>query len=116
MTYLRRRRFLIPSLTVAMLATVLSPEVLSQASSTQSTSASPSACWLSFSLQRDLRLPACRRAPAPGQWQKTSGGQLIVGISEHVSLLERLGWKDPFSTDLYTSRQNDYGTHFGLER
>jgi hypothetical protein len=45
---------------------------------------------------------------------KTAGGQLIVGISEHVSYWNGLGWKDPFSADLYTNRQNDYGTRFGL--
>ena len=43
------------------------------------------------------------------------GGQLIVGISEHVSYWNGLGWKDPFSADLYTNRQSDYATRFGLD-
>lgn len=46
---------------------------------------------------------------------KTSDGQFIVAISEHVSYWNRLGWKDPFSSDLYTERQNDYGSQFGLD-
>ena len=45
----------------------------------------------------------------------TAKGQVIVGISEHVSYWNGLGWKDPFSSDLYTNRQHDYGTHFGLD-
>ncbi len=45
---------------------------------------------------------------------KTSDGQLIVGISEHVSYWNSLGWRDPFSSEQYTDRQNDYSSHFGL--
>jgi hypothetical protein len=46
--------------------------------------------------------------------QKTAEGQVIVGISEHVSYWNSLGWKDPFSSDVYSERQNDYSSHFGL--
>jgi hypothetical protein len=42
-------------------------------------------------------------------------GQLIVGISEHVTYWNSLGWSDPFSSSTYTDRQNGYGTRFGLE-
>ena len=38
-----------------------------------------------------------------------------MGISEHVSYWDHLGWKDPFSSDLYTTRQNAYGSHFALD-
>jgi hypothetical protein len=47
--------------------------------------------------------------------RQTEDGQLIVGISEHVTYWNRLGWRDPFSADQYTERQNAYGTHFGLD-
>jgi hypothetical protein len=46
---------------------------------------------------------------------KTPEGQLIVGISEHVSYWNSLGWDDPYSSEQYTSRQNSYGTRFGLD-
>jgi hypothetical protein len=46
--------------------------------------------------------------------RRTERGQLIVGISEHVTYWNSLGWKDPFSVDQYTERQNAYGAHFGL--
>ncbi len=42
-------------------------------------------------------------------------GQLVVGISEHVTYWNRLGWTDPFSSDIYTSRQNAYANRFGLD-
>ena len=35
--------------------------------------------------------------------------QLIVGISEHVTYWNSLGWTDPFSSSIYTDRQNAYG-------
>jgi hypothetical protein len=41
-------------------------------------------------------------------------GELIVGLSEHVTYWNSLGWQDPFSQDLWTQRQNAYGNRFGL--
>ncbi len=43
----------------------------------------------------------------------TPEGQLIIGLSEHVSYWNGLGWHDPYSSDQYTGRQNDYSAHFG---
>ena len=44
-----------------------------------------------------------------------SSGQMVVGISEHVTYWNQLGWVDPFSNETYTSRQNGYGERFRLE-
>jgi hypothetical protein len=44
----------------------------------------------------------------------TQEGQLIVGLSEHVSYWDNLGWKDPYSSDIYTERQEHYSARFGL--
>ncbi|MGC2403315.1 MAG: DUF1223 domain-containing protein [Acidobacteriaceae bacterium] len=46
---------------------------------------------------------------------RTNGGQLIVGISEHVTYWNSLGWSDPFSSSLYTDRQNAYGQRLHLD-
>jgi hypothetical protein len=46
---------------------------------------------------------------------QTSGGQLVVGISEHVTYWNSLGWSDPFSSAVYTERQNAYSERFHLE-
>jgi hypothetical protein len=47
--------------------------------------------------------------------KQTESGQLIVGISEHVTYWNQLGWSDPFSSDVYTARQNTYGQRFHLD-
>jgi hypothetical protein len=46
---------------------------------------------------------------------ETPEGQLIVGISEHVTYWNSLGWSDPFSSPVFTQRQNDYVARFHLE-
>lgn len=47
--------------------------------------------------------------------KRTEAGQLVVGISEHVTYWNRLGWADPFSSDVYTARQDGYRSHFRLD-
>ena len=106
---------IVRSLTVVMLALFLLPGVLSQASPTQSTAAYPSAVLVElFTSEGCSDCPPADELLRQVNGHKTAGGQLIVGISEHVSYWNGLGWKDPFSADLYTNRQNDYGAHFGL--
>src|ERR1700744_6466539 len=46
---------------------------------------------------------------------QTSAGQLIVGISEHVTYWNHLGWSDPYSSSTYTDRQDAYSERFHLE-
>jgi hypothetical protein len=53
---------------------------------------------------------------APGGMQSGGGdGPLIIGLSEHVTYWNRLGWTDPFSAEAYTQRQQAYGRRFQLE-
>jgi hypothetical protein len=47
--------------------------------------------------------------------KQTSAGQLIVGISEHVTYWNNLGWKDPFSSPEFTDRQNVYASRMSPE-
>jgi len=47
--------------------------------------------------------------------KRTDYGQLIVGISEHVTYWNQVGWSDPFSAPAYTERQNTYGARLGLD-
>jgi hypothetical protein len=47
--------------------------------------------------------------------KQTGSGQLIVGISEHVTYWNRLGWADPFSLNIYDQRQSAYSNRFGLD-
>jgi hypothetical protein len=47
--------------------------------------------------------------------KKSPEGQLIIGISEHVTYWNHDGWTDPWSSDLFTARQADYGQHLGVD-
>lgn len=45
--------------------------------------------------------------------RQTVGGPLVIGLSEHVSYWNGLGWRDPFSAEVFTTRQNEYRSRFG---
>ena len=42
-------------------------------------------------------------------------GVYVVGMSEHVTYWDRLGWKDPFGNARFTERQNMYAYRFNLD-
>ena len=45
----------------------------------------------------------------------TTNGRRIIGLSEHVTYWNGLGWADPFSTNALTERQSAYGERFRLD-
>ena len=47
--------------------------------------------------------------------KQTGAGQLIVGISEHVTYWNNLGWKDPYSAPGFTDRQTTYASRLSPE-
>lgn len=42
-------------------------------------------------------------------------GQQIIALSEHVTYWDQLGWKDPFSLQFFTDRQNAYAERMGQD-
>jgi hypothetical protein len=47
--------------------------------------------------------------------KQTKDGRRIIGISEHVTYWNHLGWSDPFSNEVFTQRQSEYGRRFNLD-
>ncbi len=114
---LERVRFtLVRSFAFAMVAVCLSSASRAQESSGQAGAGHPSVVLVElFTSESCSDCPAADELLREVNGHTTGDEQLIVGISEHVSYWNQLGWKDPFSSDLYTVRQNDYGRHFGLD-
>ena len=42
-------------------------------------------------------------------------GAFVIALGEHVTYWDRLGWKDRFSADVFTKRQEDYSFQFRNE-
>jgi hypothetical protein len=48
------------------------------------------------------------------QQQPIEGGY-VIALSEHVTYWDHQGWKDPFGSQQFTARQQQYGRRFNLE-
>ncbi len=95
--------------------------------------AAHSTSWLASAQNVDLEKPAsvvivelftsegCSSCPPADallrqiNLKQTKAGQLIVGISEHVTYWNSLGWKDPYSLPLFTERQSVYASRLSPE-
>jgi hypothetical protein len=44
-----------------------------------------------------------------------ASGQQVIAVEEHVAYWDQLGWKDPFSSQFFSDRQNTYGENSGVD-
>lgn len=58
--------------------------------------------------------PPADRALALLEKEQPAPGAEVITLALHVDYWNYLGWKDPFSADLFTQRQGIYGQKFGL--
>jgi hypothetical protein len=56
---------------------------------------------------------SCPPADAVLERLEAGGGVLVLG--EHVTYWDRLGWKDRFSAETFTVRQEEYARHFRID-
>jgi hypothetical protein len=104
------------SLAFAALAISFPARFMAQSPTAQTPATRPSAVLIElFTSEGCSDCPPADELLRQVSGRKTADGQLIVGISEHVSYWNGLGWRDPFSSELFTGRQSNYSNHFGLD-
>jgi len=79
------------------------------------TSEGCSSCPPADQLLSRLEAPNVLRFTKGKQRLSLPPGVEIIALGEHVDYWDSLGWKDRFSSPLFSSRQQDYGRAFRLE-
>jgi hypothetical protein len=102
------------SLFVAVVAGLL-PGAFAQSPSASASDSKPAVVAELFTSEVCSSCPPADALLAELNERKTFAGVPVIVLSEHVDYWNHDGWKDPFSSELWTERQNDYNQHFRLE-
>jgi hypothetical protein len=79
------------------------------------TSEGCSSCPPADQLLSRLESPRYGNAGRSKQVVMVASGVEVIALGEHVDYWDQLGWKDKFSSPLFSARQQDYGRAFHLE-
>jgi hypothetical protein len=102
------------ALSLFLLAVPLKPQAASPRSSINATTSSVAILEL-FTSEGCSSCPPADALLGQINLKQTEGGQLVVGISEHVTYWNNLGWKDPYSLAVFTNRQSVYASRLSPE-
>ena len=102
------------ALSLCSLAVPVKSHAASPASSINATSSSVAIVEL-FTSEGCSSCPPADALLQQVNLKQTNAGQLIVGISEHVTYWNDLGWKDPYSLPVFTDRQSFYASRLSPE-
>jgi hypothetical protein len=97
------------AISLALLAVRLESHAASPDSSTNATPSSVAIVEL-FTSEGCSSCPPADSLLRQINLKQTNAGQLIVAISEHVTYWNNLGWKDPYSSPVFTDRQGVYAS------
>jgi hypothetical protein len=79
------------------------------------TSEGCSSCPPADQILSRLESPRYGNAGKSKQVVMVAPGIQVIALGEHVDYWDQLGWKDKFSSPLFSARQQDYGRAFHLE-
>jgi hypothetical protein len=102
------------AVSLALLATPLKPHAATPDSSGSTVPSSVAIVEL-FTAEECSSCPPADSLLRQINLKQTDAGQLIVGISEHVTYWNDLGWKDPYSSPTFTERQSVYASRLSSE-